>query len=237
MDGVHRDEARAVLLRALAPGVAVLAVLVGIGWLIMPPGIAIPTGEESISKTLEASRTDGWNAITLVWSLLGSHGGIIVIGLLVAGLIYRHTRNWRLAAIPVLATSLQEVIFLIAANIIDRPRPDVAQLDNAPPTASYPSGHVGAATALYLTFALLALNIRITWLRWLTVVVCLAVPPLVAFGRLYRGMHYLTDVGAAFLNGIVCTVLAFWCYRTVTRSRATHPGEVMTAARPDDKVS
>ena len=135
-----------------------------------------------------------------------------------------------------MATSLQEAIFLVAANIIDRPRPTVAQLDVAPPTASYPSGHVGAATALYLTFALLALNIRAAWLRWLIVVVCLAVPLLVAFGRLYRGMHYLTDIGAGFLNGIVCTVLAFWWYRTVTRSSA-RSRDVSTAVTDADRTS
>jgi membrane-associated phospholipid phosphatase len=45
-------------------------------------------------------------------------------------------------------------------------------------------------------------------------VVCLTVPLLVAFGRLYRGMHHLTDIGAGFLNGITCAVLAHWWYRT-----------------------
>jgi membrane-associated phospholipid phosphatase len=107
----------------------------------------------------------------------------------------------------------------------------VVPLDVAPPTASYPSGHVGASTALYLTFALLALSIRTVWVRWLTVVVCLAIPLLVAFGRLYRGMHHATDVGAGLLNGITCAVLAHWWYRTTRPAReptvaaADAPGE------------
>ena len=62
------------------------------------------------------------------------------------------------------ATVLQQAIFLIAANVVDRPRPPVAQLDVAPQAASYPSGHVGASTTLYLTFALLALQVRTAWL-------------------------------------------------------------------------
>ena len=138
-------------------------------------------------------------------------------------MILGRTGSWRLAAVPVVATVLQQAIFLIAANIVDRPRPLVAQLDEAPPTASYPSGHVGASTTLYLTFALLALQIGAAWLRRLTVIVCVAVPLLVAFGRLYRGMHHLTDVGAAFLNGVTCALLTYWWYRSSTRPRQDLP--------------
>lgn len=184
---------------------------------LTPPGIEVHTSESSISEALEQSRTATWNTVTLAWSLLGSQGGIFGVGIIVAALILGRTRNWRLAAVPVVATILQQAIFLIVANIVDRPRPQVAQLDEAPPTASYPSGHVGASTALYLTFALLALQIRTAWLRWLTMIVCLAIPPLVAFGRLYRGMHHLTDVAAALLNGITCALLAGWWYRSSRR--------------------
>ncbi len=220
MAGSHRHNARDILLtRTVAPGLALFALIVAIGLLLTPPGIAIHTSEESLSRTLEGFRTEGWNNLTLAWSLLGSTGLIIGVGVIVAALILGRTKNWRLAAVPVIASILQEGIFLLAANIVDRPRPPVAHLDEAPPTASYPSGHVGASTALYLTFALLALHIRTVWLRWLTIMVCLAVPLLVAFGRLYRGMHHLTDIGAGLLNGITCAFLALWWYRTNQQNR------------------
>ena len=54
-------------------------------------------------------------------------------------------------------------------------------------------------------------------------VVCLAVPLLVAFGRLYRGMHHLTDIGAAFLNGITCALLTYWWYRSSKRHSPSPP--------------
>ena len=223
MAGVHGQEGRIILTRIAAPGIALFAVIVIIGLLLTPPGIAISTSEDSINAALEASRTDTWNTVTLAWSLLGSQGGIIGVGIIVAALILARTRNRRLAAVPVVASILQEAIFLIAANIVDRPRPLVAHLDEAPPTASYPSGHVGASTTLYLTFALLALEIRTAWIRWLTIIVCLTVPLLVAFGRLYRGMHHLTDVGAALLNGITCALLTYWWYRSSKRHTPAPP--------------
>jgi hypothetical protein len=44
--------------------------------------------------------------------------------------------------------------------------------------------------------------VRRRWVKILSVTVLLAVPLLVAYGRLYRGMHHPTDVLAAFLNGL-----------------------------------
>jgi membrane-associated phospholipid phosphatase len=218
--GTHRQEGLAILTRIAAPGLALFTVIAVVGLLLTPPGIAIRTSEASISTGLAAARNETWNTITLAWSLLGSQGGIISVGLIVAALILARTRNRLLAAVPVVASLLHQAIFLIAANIVDRPRPSVAQLDTAPPTASYPSGHVGSSTTLYLTFALLALQIRTAWLRRLTVIVCLAIPLLVAFGRLYRGMHHPTDVAAGFVNGITCALLTYWWYRSSTRQSA-----------------
>jgi len=46
------------------------------------------------------------------------------------------------------AISLQATIFVTASAALGRPRTDVPHLDPAPPTSSYPSGHVGACVAL-----------------------------------------------------------------------------------------
>jgi undecaprenyl-diphosphatase len=96
----------------------------------------------------------------------------------------------------------------------------VSELDLAPPTTSYPSGHVGGATAVYLAFALMALRIQRVWLRRLTLVVSLLVPFLVAFARLYRGMHHVSDIVAGFVNGIGCALIAYVWYRRRARDRS-----------------
>ena len=101
----------------------------------------------------------------------------------------------------------------IPPHLVGRTRPPVAKLDPAPPTSSYPSGHVGATTALYLAFALLAVRIRRASLRWMATTVCLAIPLLVGFARLYRGMHHVSDVAVAILNGLICALLAYNWYR------------------------
>jgi membrane-associated phospholipid phosphatase len=84
---------------------------------------------------------------------------------------------------------------------------------------------------LYFAFALLALGIERAWLRWTTIILCLAMPLLVAFSRLYRGMHHVTDVSAGMLNGAICALLAYGWYRHCTRRRRS-PARRAAAATP-----
>lgn len=149
-----------------------------------------------------------------MWSRLGNTEIVIGLCVVVVALLLWRTRDWRLAAVPAIAISLQATIFVIAANVVGRPRPPVQPMDTAPPTSSFPSGHVGASTALYTAFALLALRIERAWLRWSVIGLCAAVPLLVSYARLYRGAHHLSDVVVGLLNGVVCALLAWgWFLR------------------------
>lgn len=213
MSRIHRQDGVDLLTRAIAPGVVVWGVIVGIGLLLKGPLLPLSRDEESVSKDFASHRTTTWNSITAVWSHLGNTEIIIGVCVVVAAILLWRTRNWRLAVTPIIAIALQATIFVIATHFIGRPRPHVPLLDPAPPTSSYPSGHVGASFALYLTFTLLAMSIKRTWLRWLTSVLCMLVPLLVSYARLYRGMHHVTDVVVGMANGIVCALLAYGWYR------------------------
>ena len=82
---------------------------------------------------------------------------------------------------------------------------------------SYPRPSAGARFlqgvpfALYFTLALMALRISNPVLRGVVVSVCLAIPFCVGTARLYRGMHHVSDVGVAIVNGALAALLA-WCW-------------------------
>ena len=209
---------RDLVVRAVAPAVVLWAAIVGVGLFIKGPLGGLPS-EESISKDAQGLRSPGWDGVTLVWSHIGNTEIVIGVCVLAVGLLWWRTRQWWVAAIPAVAIALQATVFVIATAVVARPRPHVPHLDPAPPTSSYPSGHVGASTALYLSFALLAQRIRPPALRRTVTTLCLLIPLLVAWARLYRGMHHLSDILVGAANGVACALLA-WAY--LRRKDASH---------------
>ena len=186
--------------------------MVGMGWLLADgPLKDLGASEESVNESLASSRTSFWNAVTLFFSWTGATVSIIGVCLVVVVLVWWRIKQWWYAVVPLIAISLQALVFFFTTLLIDRQRPDVEKLDDSPPTSSFPSGHTGAATALYFTLALMAFRIRNPLLRGVVVGVCVAIPFLVGSARLYRGMHHVSDVIVAILNGVVAVLLG-WCW-------------------------
>jgi undecaprenyl-diphosphatase len=108
-----------------------------------------------------------------------------------------------------LAVTGESLIFLLTTLLIERARPPVPLLDGGPPTSSYPSGHVAAAVACYGSLAAIVLwRSRHALLRAGAVAVAVGVPLLVVVSRLYRGMHFPSDVVAGLLLGTAWLVAA-----------------------------
>ena len=218
---------RDLFVRAVTPAVALWAAIVGVGLFIRGP-LGGLSSEEAISRDVQASRTPGWDTVTLVWSHIGNTEIVIGVCALAVGLLWWRTRQWWVSIVPAIAIALQATVFVIATAVVARPRPHVPHLDPAPPTSSYPSGHVGASTALYVSFALFAQRIKPPALRWVVTTLCLVIPALVAWARLYRGMHHLTDILVGAANGLACALLAWAYLRRQSakrhRSAATHTG-------------
>ncbi|MDJ0318760.1 phosphatase PAP2 family protein [Arthrobacter antibioticus] len=92
--------------------------------------------------------------------------------------------------------------------VVERQRPNPALLLNplAPETGSnsFPSGHV--ALAVGLAWAFWFLLRKGTWAK-LAALLAIVVPLVVAWSRLYIGVHYPSDVAASFLAASAAVVL------------------------------
>lgn len=196
----------------VALALAVLyGVLVGLGLLLTRVLETSPIldPEEDFEQSLADGRTPAMNDVTWVLSGLGNTGAIIGALVVVAIALRLATKKWAPSIFLVLAVSAQALVFLFVQLTIKRDRPDVKRLDDSPPTSSYPSGHTGAATALFIASAVLvAWYVRRRWVRILGLVLLVAVPLLVAYGRMYRGMHHPTDILGAYINGVTCIAIA-----------------------------
>lgn len=213
---------RDLALRAVLPGLVVFAALVGVGKIIMGPLKTQAEAEDGPNTWAQSLRTPFWDSVTHWWSWVGNTEVAIPIMLVIAVIIYATTKQWWVAVIPGLAMALQASIFVAATHLTDRQRPDVPHLDPAPPTSSFPSGHVGAAFALYWSTALVVQRVANGTLRRVLTAVLVVMPFLVAWARLYRGMHHLSDIVFGALNGIVCVLIAWsWLRRDDRRGEAS----------------
>ncbi|MEW9552153.1 phosphatase PAP2 family protein [Nonomuraea sp. NPDC050783] len=189
----------------LSPLLLMAAVTYGVGEAIL----AWPTGEATVSRTLAADRTSLWNTLTDYGSSLSDTPYIVALTAIAAIAFRLAWKRWLESAFLIVAVWSQSLVFLATTEVVGRHRPPVQHLDPAPPTSSFPSGHVSAAVAFYCGLALvLATHTRNKALRVVIWVLGIAAPLIVAFSRLYRGMHFLTDVSWGLLLGTVCVVVA-----------------------------
>jgi membrane-associated phospholipid phosphatase len=194
----------------LAAFAFVEALLLGLG-LLVTRGLdhsLLPREELDFERTVEAHRTPLWDQLTHYGSVLGSTVTIVILTAIGCLLLAWRGQGPRLPAFLAVAVAGETALFLLAALVIDRRRPPIEHLDVAPPTSSFPSGHTAATIALGLGLALGLARThprhRLRALSWfLAVVVAVAVMA----SRLYRGMHWPTDVAASVVFAVTWLLL------------------------------
>jgi membrane-associated phospholipid phosphatase len=200
---------------------ALTAFMLALGFVITraPFTEGLRAWDDAVANDWVSWRTPLMDTLTHYGSTL-SDTPVAILATVVAVLGLRWASGaWTLSVVVVAAIGGELLYFLVLTSVVGRERPDVPKLDAAPPTSSYPSGHTGAAVALYGCLAVLLLRYAAD--RALAVplaVVLLAVPVVVGLSRMYRGMHFATDVMAGALGGLLwlVVVLAVLLPRTKT---------------------
>jgi len=196
----------------------------GAGWTLLGPLSDTPLARfdlvvASWFATVRSRSLDVWTDVGSAFT--DTINVIIFLTILVVAMTW-YRRRWRESLTLGLGVGLEALVFVVVSLVLGRDRPPVTQLDPSPPTASFPSGHVGAAFALYVGLALIVFwnTERRLW-RTLAVAVAAVVPLAVALSRMYRGMHFLTDVIGGAVLGLLCLVTAaFVVRRGVARREA-----------------
>jgi membrane-associated phospholipid phosphatase len=204
--GVARD-----VLWLLVPAACLLALMVGLGFLLTDvlPSTALGKWDAEVPTRLVEYRQQKGISESKIITTLSETLTITTLTALAATIFRWRFGRWRESLVVIYAVVGETAIFVATTLFIDRPRPSVPHLDEAPPTSSFPSGHTAAAICFYGSIAAIILwHSRSRWIKTATVVICAAVPLLVAGSRVYRGMHYPTDVLAGvLLGGIWLTIV------------------------------
>ena len=134
-------------------------------------------------------------------SRIGSQGTIWILIAVIAALYWRRPA---IVLYVVLADLVAGLLAFLLRHAVGRERPplrfpDPHPLVHVPNNPSFPSGHAATSFACAATLA---------WLTPLPRVALFAVATLIAFSRVYNGVHYPLDViGGAALGLLVATAL------------------------------
>ena len=141
--------------------------------------------------------------IMKTFSYLGELTSYVVI-LLFAFIIFR--RKLYLPIFMMCSVGGMGVINKVLKHIINRPRPLVA-LVSVPDSYSFPSGHTACAFIFYFYLVYLVNKyIKDRGTKNILIVILSIIPIMIGFSRVYLGVHYLTDVIAGALVGIITLI-------------------------------
>jgi membrane-associated phospholipid phosphatase len=202
---IHQKlDKKVIALRLVGGAIALWGLLALIGLFIKHVLVygRIGTWDRSVEVWFVAHRRGSLNTLTSYANDLGSTRSVIGIGIVIFLILRWRLGRWHESWVILTVMVGEVTIFMAATLTVHRLRPDVVRLDKSPPTSSFPSGHTAAATALYGGLAVLLIYIYgRSWKSTLVAVLLFCLPIIVAVSRLYRGMHFPTDVLAGALGG------------------------------------
>jgi undecaprenyl-diphosphatase len=174
--------------------------------------------DQRLDRWIVHHRGEPFDTIFVALSRLGTWGIVWLVLALIAVVVWRKPY-----ALPLvfLADLLAQTLSYAGKVITDRPRPgarfpDPPTLVHLPHTASFPSGHAASSFACAATLARFAPR-RVA-------VALYVLAALIAFSRVYVGVHYPLDVIAGAVLGLLIATALRPLPGVLRRSRPAPPG-------------
>jgi undecaprenyl-diphosphatase len=207
-----------------------------IGWLCVAGVVVLLIGAMRFAL-LHGYLTTAWEENTLRWIItyapidfshavwLGAPGDpIIIIPVFVIGTVVAIWRGYPLRGLSIAAAYLLvSLLVLLGWTIWDRARPNlVVNGMAAPDLHSFPSGHLAQSTAVYgMIWYFWLRKIRHSGEYLLALVTLVFWLGVVALSRIVLGAHWVTDIGAGVLIGLVWLAVLVAALRRAEGSGST----------------
>ncbi len=202
---------------------ALVAANVAAGRLITGPLRDLPA-EHRLNHDLRARGGDRTTTLANALSRSSDTSRAITLGVGLTGLLLVRGRNVAPRPCPAWRWRWPSATHVTSSALVGRERPALERLGTHQPTSSFPSGHVGAMTALAVVLGRLAEPLPRP-ARVVARAALVAYLGALGWSRLYNGQHYASDVLAGYVNGVVAARLAL---------HALDGGQVRMAEPPDD---
>lgn len=163
----------------------------------------LDTLDLSVAAWLHAHATPLVTSLMLGASYLGAPITVFALTAIVTALLAWHGERYRVLML-VLAVAGGALMNVLIKSAIHRGRPVFDDPILTLATYSFPSGHAVGATVFYGALAVIATALaRERRLRLAAIAAALLLVVMICFSRIYLGVHYLSDVVAGLLEGIV----------------------------------
>jgi undecaprenyl-diphosphatase len=166
-----------------------------------------------IRAWIVSHRMHAIDGVMVALSVVG-RGGRVWIGIGLVLWAAGRLKWQRLAELLVALALATVMVDYVVKPLVDRHRPfrsipSVSVLDKRPKDASFPSGHAGNAFA---AATVLAQALPAWQAAWWTLAI------LIAFSRVYVGVHYPADVVGGAIAGALCAIVVLLASAALMRS-------------------
>jgi undecaprenyl-diphosphatase len=192
------------------------AAFVAVSGAVAADWTAVP--DRAVALAVVGARNAALSHIAVNLTSLGSDP-VVILAVLFA-VLYSAAAGRPARIVPLIAAPAGAFLTnTLAKLVIHHPRPDGGSaIIVMPASFGFPSGHTAAASAVWLTLAFIATRTESRpQVRQLLVGAALATALLVAWSRVYLGVHYLSDVIGGLLLG------SAWALGLAYVSRAAAP--------------
>ena len=174
-----------------------------------------------------------YTGATTFFDLMSTIGGPVGVGVIAAlvAIALLITKRFRWTIYLLLNVGIGGGIDMELKRYFARARPAVAQQLMHATGYSFPSGHAMGSTVLFATLSYLAIRILPRW-RWKSaaLALCTTLIVSVALSRVYLGVHWISDVGAGIVAGLLWVTMTTVAYETFRRIRLIRKLRVQAAA-------
>lgn len=146
---------------------------------------------------------------TVSFKIITNIGGPVIIIAICLVLNFLHTTRKKYGVPVVITVFVSYILNIILKNIFLRQRPNVLRLVTET-SYSFPSGHSMINSAMYTMLILLLLKNSNKKVK--TIILCISLVILfilIGISRIYLGVHYLGDVLAGWILGILVSFLIY----------------------------
>jgi len=201
------DAARTKRLAVAFAAVVTTGIAVGVVLYRIDPTNAITRLDDRVAVWSVDQRTAGRTTLASWGAFLADTPVKIAISTMFGIFALWRWRRWRETLLVATSLIFEASAYVVISFVVGRERPDVERLVESPVDTTFPSGHVAAATMYGAFVVILFWHVRSSIVRALGVSACALVVASVALARMYEGMHYLTDVLAGAVLGVVSLVV------------------------------